>query len=291
MAGVRCIQAANAILGEGSCWNVAEQCLHWIDIRRPALFTYRPGEGQVAAVPLPRDVGCVAPARDGRIVLADTKGFALLDRTTGALVCLGDPEADIPTNRFNDGKVDRAGRFWAGTIDDRCDRPSGSLYRLDADRTITRIDTGFLCANGIGWSPDDRLMYFVDSMARVIWVYDFDLVSGTVAGRRPFARFADDDGVPDGLTVDAEGHVWVAIWDGWRIVRYAPDGTIDRTVAMPVQRPTSCAFGGATLETLYVTSAAGGLDAASLRRGPLAGGLFAFEPGVRGLPQPQAAVG
>ena len=223
------------------------------------------------------------------MVVALRTGFAFLDLETGAVAGLTDPEADRPDNRFNDGKVDRQGRFWAGTLNDAEKQPLGSLYRLDADGTVTLMQDGAVVSNGIGWSPDDRTLYFTDSVIRTIWAFDFDPAAGAIANRRIFAEVPDGTGYPDGLTVDSEGFVWSAVWDGWRIVRYDPSGRIDREVVMPVQRPTSCMLGGPDLKTLYVTSASIHLDAGALERGPLAGGLFALEADVPGLPEPRFA--
>lgn len=282
----RCVQEANAILGEGPSWDAERGVLYWVDIKRPAIFCFDPGRGQIGHWPMPDPVGCVAPTRDGRrLVFADQAGFGFLDLHTGEATRIANPEDGVVGNRFNDGKVDRAGRLWAGTIDDRCIRPSGSLYRLDCDGTVNRMDSGFICSNGLGWSPDDTTMYFTDSMTRTIWAYDFDLGRGTIGGRRVFAKLRDEDGVPDGLTVDSEGGVWSAIWDGWRIIRYSPLGTIDTEVRMPVQRPSSCIFGGPGLTTLYITSACVELKWNTLKDGPLAGALFALDCEVPGLPE------
>jgi len=282
---VFCIQAANAIVGEGPRWDPATGVLYWVDIKRPALFRWDPGHGQTGHWPMSRPIGCASAAPGGRVLFADSDGFGTLELGTGDVSRIADPENDLPGNRFNDGKVDRAGRFWAGTMDDLCVHPTGSLYRLDVDFSIRRMDTGFVCSNGLGWSPDNRTMYFTDSMARTIWAYEFDLTNGELGERRHFARLADHDGVPDGLTVDSEGFIWSAVWDGWRLIRYAPDGGIDREVPIPVQRPTSCTFGGPDLKTLYITSACEGLSRSALERGPLAGALFALETDVPGLPE------
>lgn len=286
MSSVRCVQAANAIIGEGPSWDPVGQRLLWVDCQRPALFAYCPTGGQTDLWPLPAPVGCALPTTDGRMVLADALGIALLDPKTGALHRITNPEADQPSNYFNDGKVDRAGRLWFGSVDAEFARASGSLYRLDADLSVHRMDTGFICSNGIGWSPDNGTMYFVDSMVRTIFAYDFDLTTGALGDRRTFACLLSDDGFPDGLTVDANGHVWVAIWNGWRVIRYAPDGAIVEDIQIPVKQPTSCMFGGSDLRTLFITSACLNLDRAALRQGPLAGALFAFEPGVTGLSEP-----
>jgi len=220
-----------------------------------------------------------------RLAFADWDGFGFLDLNTGTITRTANPESELPNNRFNDGKVDRAGRFWAGTMDDSCAGPVGSLYRWDPNGTVTRMATGFICSNGLGWSPDNRILYFTDSMIRTIWAYEFDLASGSLGARKVFAELAKDDGVPDGLTVDSEGFVWSAIWDGWRVIRYAPDGRIDREIRMPVQRPSSCMFGGDDLKTLFITSACVELGWNSLCRGPLAGALFALQCEVPGLPE------
>lgn len=285
MVEIRLVQAANALLGEGPSWHPGEGVLYWVDVLRPAVLRHDPAKGQTGLWPLKGTVGCAAPRRDGGLILGADSDFVALDLATGESRVLATAEANMPHNRFNDGKVDRRGRFWAGTIDRRTEKPTGSLYRLDPDLTITRMETGVICSNGIGWSPDDRTMYFTDSMIRTIWAYDFDAAAGTISNRRVFAKLGDDDGVPDGLAVDAQGCVWSAVWDGWRIVRYTPDGRIDREIRMPVQRPSSCMFGGPDLHTLYVTSACADLSGRDLLRGPLAGGLFAFEPGVAGLPE------
>jgi L-arabinonolactonase len=281
----RCVQSANSILGEGPSWDATEGVLYWVDIRRPAVFRWDPDRGQTGHWPMPNAVGCVSAAKSGRLVFADSEGFGFLDPASGQISRITDPESDLPQNRFNDGKVDRAGRLWAGTADDRCVQPSGSLYCLDTELSVHRVATGFICSNGLGWSPDSRIMYFTDSMVRTIWAYEFDLRSGNLGTRRIFARLSENDGVPDGLTVDAEGFVWSAIWDGWRLIRYTPDGTIDREFRMPVQRPSSCMFGGADFKTLYVTSACAELDWRSLCKGPLAGALFSLQTDVAGLPE------
>ena len=286
MPDVRCVQQADSLLGEGPVWRPDEAALYWVDIKRPAVFRFDPALGQTGHWPMPSPVGCVAPTRTGqRLVFADANGFGFLDLESGRIARIADPESHLPENRFNDGKVDRAGRFWAGTVDEQCVKPAGSLYRLDAQGAVRCMVSGVFCANGIGWSPDNRTMYVTDSMLRTIWAYEFDFATGEIGGRHVLATLADDDGLPDGLTVDSQGFVWSAIWDGWRLIRFAPDGSIDREVRMPVQRPTSCTFGGAALDSLYVTSARDDLDSRSLEQGPLAGSLFAVECDVPGLPE------
>jgi len=218
----------------------------------------------------------------GGMVLALQHGFATLDLEDGTVTTLHDPEPDQAGNRFNDGKCDAQGRFWAGTMDEEEKVASGSLYRLDADLESQRIVEGVICSNGLGWSPDGGLMYYTDTRTHRIDVFDFDAATGDIANRRTFAEIPADHGVPDGLTVDAEGALWVACWGGWRVIRFAPDGLVDREVMMPVPQPTSCTFGGPSLSRLYVTSAKVGLDQAVLERAPKSGCIFAIDTETRG---------
>jgi sugar lactone lactonase YvrE len=214
-------------------------------------------------------------------------GLHLLDFTGGGLERVCAPEPDRPENRLNDGRCDRQGRFWVGSMHDRGGSPTGSLYRIDPDHRSHRVRDGITVPNGLAWSPDGRVMYFTDTPSRTILAYDFDGDTGMPGASRVFARVPDGAGYPDGATVDAEGFLWSAHWDGWRVTRYAPDGRVDRVLELPVQRPTSCAFGGDRLDVLYVTSASNGLAPEDLARGPRAGGLFAGEVGVCGLPEPR----
>ena len=210
-----------------------------------------------------------------------------IDTATASITPITHPEADLPGNRFNDGKVDRAGRFWAGTKNLANNAQlTGSVYRLDTDGRAHAITRGISCTNGIAWSPDNRTMYLCDTWVRRIYSFDFDFAAGTVYNRRLFAELAAEEGFPDGLTVDAEGFVWNAHYDGWRITRYAPDGRVTRVLRMPVQHVTSLTFGGPELRTLFVTSASMRTSEGARRVQPLAGHVLAFEPGVAGLPEP-----
>ncbi|MFN3685390.1 SMP-30/gluconolactonase/LRE family protein [Salinarimonas sp.] len=284
-ADVRCVLPDSAFLGEGPHWLTAERKLLWVDILAPAIHVSDPATGKSTSVRMPELVSAVVPRVRGGYVAAMQTGFKAVDLTTGASTMLASPEADRPGNRFNDGKCDRRGRFWAGTLAIDATPDAGSLYRFDADGRVHLMDTGFHVSNGLGWSPDDRRFYFTDSARRTIYVYDFDLESGAIADRRVFAEIPEGHGVPDGMAVDSEGFVWVAQWDGWCVVRHDPDGKVDRVVNLPVPRPTSCAFGGPDMTTLYVTSARIRLSAAQLADSPLSGSVFAIETGVRGLPE------
>jgi sugar lactone lactonase YvrE len=225
----------------------------------------------------------------GGWIVVKEDGISAIDPATGRREVLLHPEANLSGNWFNDCKCDRQGRLWTGSADRGEKDPTGSLYIIDAKLQVRRVDSGIICANGPAFSPDGKVCYFCDSYARRIFRYDVDRATAEVGPRMPFATVPDDDGYPDGMTVDAEGFLWNAHWDGWRVTRYAPDGTIDRVIEVPVPRPTAPGFGGPDLATLYITSAAGGLSEQQLREAPLSGGLFACEPGVRGLPEPMFA--
>ncbi|MDQ5849732.1 MAG: SMP-30/gluconolactonase/LRE family protein [Pseudomonadota bacterium] len=277
-----CVVDCRNVLGEGAVWCPLEQKLWWIDIAAPSLWTCDARGGRLAHWPLPKPPGSFALRRDGGFLFAFRNGLATLDKPGDEPQWL--PGPSLGEERFNDGKADRAGRFWTGTLDRKLASAIGRLYRLSPKFEVTPMDDGFTISNGIGWSPDDRTMYFTDTPSRRIYRYDFDPASGEIANRRVFVEVEAGNGGPDGMTVDAEGGVWSAQFDRCCINRYTPDGKLERSVGLPVQRPTSCMFGGADLTTLYVTSAS--MDLAPQ---PFAGGLFALDPGVRGLPEPRFA--
>jgi L-arabinonolactonase len=282
---VRCAAAATNILGEVPVWDIAEQSLYWVDIEGKLLQRLHEPSGGVRVWHLPERIGSFALREQGGLVCAFANGFAFFDLETEAIDWIARPEADIPSNRFNDGKCDRNGRFWAGTMDDRLTDHSGALYRLDPDLSVYRMDTGVGIANALSWSPDDKTFYFADTMDGLIHAYDYDAPTGRISKKRVFADTRTDPGVPDGSTIDAEGFMWNAQWDGWRLTRYAPDGRVDRVVQLPVQKPTSCIFGGPDLRTLYVTTAIWDLTQDALRTQPWAGSLLALDVGVAGLPE------
>ena len=287
--GVRCVLPARAVLGEGPLWDVAERVLYWVDIKGRAVHRFDPATGRDARWPMPEEVGSLAVRARGGLVLALRSGFHLFDPATGALAPVARPEPDRRENRFNDGKPDRQGRFWAGSMHDPETAPTGALYRLDPDHSCHRMTDGLVCSNALCWSPDGRTMYHADTSRRTVWAWEFDPVGGAIAHRRVFVELPPDAGAPDGATVDAEGFVWLAHWDGWRLSRLDPDGRVERVVRLPVQRPTCPAFGGPDLDVLFVTSASIELDAAALAAQPCAGGILALRPGVRGLPEARFA--
>jgi sugar lactone lactonase YvrE len=289
-AAIDCVAPIGAVLGEGPVWDGRRNTLYWVDIKKPAVHGLDWTSRALHRWPVRAPIGAIGLRDHDGLVGAFKNGFGLINLDTGAVTMVIDPEAGVSGNRFNDGKVDPRGRFWAGSMDDGEQQPTGHLYRLDADHAVTRFDVGWVCTNGIEWSGDGRTLYFVDTFARTIWAYDFDLDAGVPGARRVFAQVPDGDGFPDGLTVDADDHVWSAHWGGARLTRYRPDGTIERVLAMPVPQCTSCCFGGPDLTTLFVTSAAIGLDAAARAAAPLSGGLFAVTGlGVCGRPAPRFA--
>ena len=284
---VKCAFRSRDTLGEGPIWCIEEQALYWVDIQQPALQRWHPATGEHKVWQMPSEIGSYALRESGGAVVALGTGLAWLDLSSGDVTPIVDPEADMAENRFNDGKCDRQGRFWAGTMPLKERGPLGALYRLDPDGIVHKMRERVSVSNGLGWSLDNRTMYYTDSPTGNIYAYDFDPDMGKISNERIFAH--TDNGFPDGLTVDGEGYVWSAKWDGWRIVRYAPDGSIDREIKMPVQRPTSCMFGGPELRHLFVTSATINLTEAELAAQPLAGSVFVIETDVAGLPEPRFA--
>jgi sugar lactone lactonase YvrE len=264
-----------ATLGEGPCWEPAAGTLYWTDI--PAHRVHRlAADGTHTAWDTGQPVGAIVPRAAGGLALAAKDGFWALDPATGQLALLAHVEADVLENRMNDGACDSAGRFFAGTMAEDESPGAGALYRLGPDHEVTRLLTGVSVSNGIGWSPDESRMYYVDSLTHRIDVFDYDPGSGTIGNRRVFARAGGNGAMPDGLAVDADGCLWVALWGGGAVVRYRPDGRPDQTLEIPAVNVTSCAFGGPELATLYITTAAG--------PGAGAGALFAGRPGPTGLP-------
>ena len=270
-------------LGECPLWDERESMLWWVDSRWPAVKRLDPSSGAVMMLVLPEVVGSIALREKGGLLAATQSGLHFLDTSSGALAAAANPEAQLPENRFNDGRCDRAGRFWAGTMCDVRRDPVGSLYRFEPDLTCTKLRNAIIIPNSLAFSPDDRTMYFADTNRHTIWAYDYDLASGAAANERVFADTGA--GRPDGSCVDADGCLWNAEYGAWRLVRYTPQGKVERVIEVPVANPTCCAFGGDDLGTLYVTTATQRLTPEDLAKQPLAGSLLALRPGVRGLPE------
>ena len=287
MTTVRCIWDAGATLGEGPVWVAREQALYWVDIKGGQIHRLMPETGARQSWTTAHQPCSLAPAANGDFVGAFRNGFAkvALQDNVLQLEAIADPEQDLPDNRFNDGKVDGQGRFWAGTMDDNERDATGVLYRLDPDLTWSRQDDGYVVTNGPAFSPDGRTLYHTDTFAGLIHAFDLG-PDGDITNKRPFVKIPASQGYPDGMTVDGEGHLWVAHWGGWGLGRFDPDGKPCGRIDLPVAQVTSCAFGGEDLSKLFITTAAIGLDQEARRAQPLAGGLFICEPDVGGLPTP-----
>jgi xylono-1,5-lactonase len=293
---IRCILPARAALGEGALWLPREQVLFWIDQMRPEIHRFDPktDKDMRLDLDLPDQLGAIVSRAAGGLVLAASDGISMINENLSDRSTYINPIAAVPRASFNDAKCDRQGRLWAGTTDRLETEPVGCLYRIDRGASVARIADGFICSNGPSFSPDGRIMYHTRTHDRAIYAYDIHPETGEASNGRIFARIEPDTGVPDGSTVDAEGFLWSTHWGGWRINRYASNGRLERIIEMPIKSPTSCAFGGPDMTTLFVTSASiefvdGGwvyLDEAGFEKAPHAGAIFAIETNIRGLPEP-----
>ena len=291
MTKVQCVLDCQDKLGEGVIWDSAEKVLWWVDVLMPsAIHRLDPNSGAHRQWVRPEMVMSLSKRRDGTLLVASHHGLNVFNPADGSLKRIAGPETDQPLNRSNDGGTDAKGRFWFGTMRNNIaadnsyiDVPEdlGSLYRMGADLLPVRMDGPFGISNSTAWSPDARTMYFADTRAGCIYAYDFDLALGAISNRRTFSNL-QDHGYPDGSCVDAEGFLWNARWEGGCVIRFAPDGSIDRIVKVPASRVTCCAFGGDDLSTLFVTTSRLHLTAEELAGQPQAGGLFSCRPGLTG---------
>ena len=264
-------------LGEGPLWSPREQCLYWVDIVGQRLNRLEPKSGSVTQWEMPEMIGWVIERSNGEGFIAGLKsGVHRLVLEPFSLDLIAAIEPDLPGNRLNDAKADSAGRIWAGTMPVSADVPTGSLYRLDPDLSVTRVDSGYHVANGPAISPCGRWLFHTNTVARTVYRFPLN-EDGSLGPRETFIEFAEEWGRPDGMTFDAEGGLWIAHWGGSRISRFVPDGSLDRSIALPASQITSCAFGGPDFDRLYVTSAGVGLDEGE------GGQLFEVDAGVRGL--------
>lgn len=278
---------AQALLGESPRWHAPEARLYWVDIDAHRIHRTDPATGATRSMQLDQPVGCVAPRAGGGLVMGLKDGCALIDawgedpRAFGPAVLAG-----IAEQRFNDGCVDAAGRFWVGSVTRDKSNPGAMLFRLDPDGALTPMLGGLLTSNGAAFSPDGRTFYHADTPTHALHAYAVDPATGALGDGRLFHQFEQGKGRPDGGTADAEGCYWSALWDGWRVVRLSPAGEILQTVEMPVQRPSMIALGGADLCTAFVTSAGKDLSDDARAAQPHAGGLFTFRVDVPGIVQP-----
>ena len=278
---VQCVVKSDDRLGEGPIWSPREGRLYWFDIKGQRLAWFEPATDDRGAFDLPMRASAAAPRAAGGLLMATEEGLAVCDPDKGTLEIVLPVDLE-PGFRTNDGKIDTKGNFWWSVMDDDGGKRPGSVFRTGPDFRTEQVLTGIHIPNTLSVSPNGRRLYMADSKLQTIFAHD----TADLAKITEFAHTRGAPASPDGSAVDAQGYLWNAQWGGWRVVRYAPDGRIDRTIQMPVQQPTSCAFGGPDLTTLYVTSASDGLSMEARRAQPLAGGLFAIETGVKGLALP-----
>jgi sugar lactone lactonase YvrE len=278
---------SRAELAEGPAWDPDQQCLMWVDILVGRVHLFHPTKDVDKSISIGCTVGAALPRQDGRIALAIADGFGAMDPESGTWEVTTAVEAGQPAQRMNDAGVDPQGRLWAGTMSagDPVEG-SGKLYRLNGDGSVDVMLDRVTISNGIGWSPDGYTMYYVDSPTQRLDRFTYSPDEGGISNRQQLVEVPHAAGSPDGLAVDADGCIWVAVWFSSRLHRYTPDGKLDAVVDLPVSQPSSCAFGGPDLDVLYVTTARLGMTPQQLHSQPLAGGIFAVDTGVSGLPVP-----
>ena len=289
---ITCLVDSKDRLGEGCFWDSKDGAVWWLDVVLPSrIHKFVLATGHHRSWHFSEMVSAMAIRKDGTLVVGCEFGIKTFDPLTGALTAINHPDADHPQNRGNDGACDTRGRFWFGTMQqniapDGADlditQSSGRLFRIDKDFSPTLMESNVGVSNGPCWSPNNKTFYFTDSKAQTIFAYDFDVEAGTISNKRVF-NDTTDHGHPDGATVDAEGFLWSARWEGACVLRFDPKGRLNRIVPMPAKRPTCVCFGGPNLDTLFVTTASLHVDPAHLKRYPLQGGLFCFNPQVKGF--------
>ena len=280
MSELECVINGGATLGEGVLWSARERVVYWVDIEEGMVFRYDPEKRENRGVLLGKRVGTIAESDSGFLVAALEDGVYQLDFDSGRLDKWNDPMGGNPENRFNDGKAGPDGRFYVGSIGAQGEQ---FLYRINKDRSWESIEEGITCSNGLVWSLDFETLYYIDTPTMSVVAYDFDSKSGSIANKRVIIEVSDDMGMPDGMTIDSEGKLWVAHWEGYCVRRWDTDtGSETMKIEVPVARVTSCAFGGDDLRDLYITTASVGLSASDREDQPLAGGLFRWRSPIAG---------
>ncbi|HTE10173.1 MAG TPA: SMP-30/gluconolactonase/LRE family protein [Chitinophagaceae bacterium] len=265
-------------LGEGPVWDIAARCIIWTDIYKGQIHQYNPAEHTHKLFKVGQKTSAVALKRSGGFIAALEHGFATIDTEKQDVSMIIDPESHLPGNRFNDGKCDPAGRFWAGTMAVSGEGNTGSLYALDKTLTVSVKINAIGCSNGMAWSNDQTVFYFIDTPTRQVSAYDYTIDNGSISNKRVIITMDAKDGLPDGMTIDTEGMLWIAVWGGWKVERWDPvTGKLLHRILLPVSQVSSCTFGGSALNDLYITSARHGLSGLELQEQPLAGSLFVIK--------------
>lgn len=274
------------MLGEGPVWDAAKKRILWVDILQGEIHQFTLAIKEHKIFKTDKMVGAIALRTSGGLIASLQNGFAIIDAEKGTTELIADSEAHLTENRFNDGKCDAAGRFWAGTMSVTNTPEAGSLYTLEADLSVSVKIRGVGCSNGIAWSPNGSIMYYIDTPTRQVAAFDYDLIDGSISNKRIVINIPESDGYPDGMTIDTEGMLWIALWGGWKVSRWNPyTGKIIGHILLPVSGITSCVFGGETMDDLYITSARTGLSDDDLKIQPLAGSLFVVKKsGFKGMP-------
>lgn len=279
------LHTAKASLGEGPSWDKAKSVLYWVDILGSKVHTYEPRSGRDRSLGMPGPVSCIVPRRSGGCVVTLQHGFYTLDLESSRLSLIAEVETRIDHNRFNDGKCDTSGRFWAGTMNTREDSATGALYCLFEDHSVRKTLSKVMVSNGLGWSPDDKTMFYTDTGTKTVSAFDYAASTGRIKNHRTVTDFSQPKLLPDGMAVDSEGMIWIAFCGGSTVSRWNPSSAkkLDE-ITLPVELVTSCCFGGEKLDDLYITTAKVGLKGEALAKQPQAGALFRVKAGVRGLP-------
>jgi len=272
-------------LGESPIWDAVNERILWVDILNGEVHQYGSKNGFYKIFRANSMIGAIALCKSGLLIAATQNGFAKIDLEKETLVEIVDPEEHLKNNRFNDGKCDPAGRFWSGTMAVLDTPEAGSLYALEPDFSVSVKIQRVGCSNGIAWSPDGNLMYYIDTPTRQVVAFDFNIITGGISNKRVIVDISQIDGYPDGMTVDSEGMLWIALWGGWKIARYNPiSGKMIHSIRLPISNISSCIFGGKNLQDLYITTAKIGLSLDEIEKQPLAGRLFVIKnTGFQGL--------
>lgn len=276
---------AKAQIAEGPFWDQKEQLLYWVDILEKKINIYDPALGKNKHIQLDKMIGALIPTNEqGKLLAALTDGLYIIDAETVEQEFLVNPETNTDQTRFNDGKCDRSGRFWVGTMDLEEDRPLGNLYCLDKELNLEEKVKDVKISNGLAWSLDNKKMYYIDSPTKKVFAFDYDLETAEISKRRVIIKFAEGEGVPDGMTIDNQGKLWIAHFGGAQVSRWDPETgkKIDK-VELPVSNVTSCAFGGKNMDELYMTTASVGLSEKEKQAQPYAGGIFRYQAELKGL--------